>query len=427
MAGPALTNEHILRLHGSNTLGAKLAPELITAWMLNEGFQINLVPAENDLQYSLTGQHEDGSLLRVEIQATGSSDGFKSLTRGNADIGMSSRPIQDGEIDSLKKLGGFDTTHDEHVIALDGIAIIVNKTNPIRQLSIQQIKNVFSGKIRTWSELGWESGRKINLYARDDHSGTYDMFKNLVLGKAQLSKDADRYQSTHQLEQDVSLDIASIGFIAFPYAKNTLALAVNHSDGLPLAPNEFRVATEDYPLARRLYFYVPPANRNALINSFLEYVQSDTAQQRVTQVGFISQKPFSAPIDLPPIAPEDYQQFVTGAERLSINLRFGNGRTILDSKALRDLHRIQSFMRQPENQSKQLLLMGFSDKAESSPYMALSLSNQRVDYVAKELIKLGIAPRRVRGFGQAMPVSENNSEDGRMKNRRVEIWIKHNI
>ena len=126
--------------------------------------------------------NESTKPLTFEVQAHGSKTAFEDLATGKCDIGMASRQITSDEARqcALAGLGDMFSPACEIVLGLDGIAVFVNKSNPINALTKQQIADIFSGKTTDWSQIGGNPG-PINLYAGDDKSGTFDTFKSLVL------------------------------------------------------------------------------------------------------------------------------------------------------------------------------------------------------------------------------------------------------
>ncbi|RBL66429.1 hypothetical protein C3E98_037600, partial [Pseudomonas sp. MWU13-2625] len=171
--------------------------------------------------------------------------------------------IKDSELVDLESLGDLKSPSAEQVIAIDGLAIILHPRNPLNQLDTEQLARLFSGEAKTWEELGGIGGA-VHLYARDDQSGTYDTFKELVLsrrGKA-LSPGAKRFESSEQLSDAVSQDPQGIGFIGLPYVRQAKAVAIVDGDSQPMLPLNSLIATEDYPLSRRLYLYLPPNGQN---------------------------------------------------------------------------------------------------------------------------------------------------------------------
>lgn len=418
-------SDTLMRIHGSNTIGATLAPALVKEWLSSRGFNDFDIIETKSQEKQLLATSPLGERLAVEIHAHGSSTSFKSLAREKADIGMSSRPIKEKEKRLLAALGNFDRPESEYVVGLDGIAVIVHPKNPLAQIDLKTLKGVFSGRLNNWSQLG-QTAAPIQLYARDDKSGTYDTFKSLVLGKkSPLGAGAKRFESNAELSRQVSHDVNGIGFVGLPYILQSKALKVAASENSAyLSPTDFTVSTEDYALARRLYMYFPNENIHPYAEDFLHFVVSGRGQRQVAETGFVSQTIHAVETKLPSEVPEEYYQLTRGAQRLSVNFRFRRGLAELDSKATRDVERLIRFMRRAENQDRRLLLFGFSDTDEGIPLQRLSLSIERADYVADVLMRRNIVPKKIRGYGQALTVAADESQTGREKNRRVEVWLK---
>ncbi len=413
---PAATER--LRLHGSNTIGERMAPALAEAWLRAEGFDAIERMERAFEEVEVSGVR--GTLRRtVEIHAHGSSTGFRGLAAGSADIAMSSRPAQPAD-NPDGALGRLDAASQEVVIALDGLAIIVHPSNPLRELGKAQVRAVFAGQITRWSELGIRGGR-IALHARDDRSGTWESFRSLVLGADPLSPAALRYESTAQLAAAVGADPDAIGFVGLAGVDGVRSVAIADG-GAAVAPRREEVAVEDYPLSRRLYLYLP-ATATPLAGAFVDFALGAQGQAQVERSGFVSQDIRAYAAAVRPDAPGEYRVLVAGARRLSLNFRFDSGNAQLDSKGQRDLDRLAAFLREPGQRGLPLLLLGFADADETLPYLALALSNDRVDDVADRLLTRGIAPARARGMGGTAPVSANDSAQGRLRNRRVEVWL----
>jgi phosphate transport system substrate-binding protein len=406
--GPALAQP--LRIHGSNTVGERLMPALVEAWLGEQGHSdLRREPQALD---ELVIHAGDG--IRVQLHSHGSSTGFIDLEGRRADLAMSSRPISEAERARLGEVR-------EVVIALDGLAVIVHPANPLRQIELRELRRVFAGELSDWSQLG-RSGGRIALHARDDRSGTYDTFRSLVLGSAPLSPRALRYESTEALAAAVASDPNAIGFVGLAGVQGVRALAV--ADGaLAREPSAREVAVEDYALARRLFLYAP-ARADGRLQSLMDFVLSDAGQRIVESAGFVSQRVQAFEPELPADAPTEYRELVQGARRLSLNLRFDEGSIGPDSKALADLERLAEFMRQPSQQGRELLLIGFADAGEVTPLQAEALSNDRADQVADRMETLGLRPRTVRGLGGRLLLSADDSPRGRARNRRVEVWLR---
>ena len=123
-------------------------------------------------------------------------------------------------------------------------------------------------------------------------------------------------------------------------------------------------------------------------------------------------------------APEDYRGFVTASRRLPMTVRFGAGLDLLDSRSRQDLQRLVGLLQRPENRARRVLLMGFANPDPRSPYAALSLSQERADYVSSELLAANLKVVTVRGFGGKRPLADARQPLARWRNERVEVWLR---
>jgi len=423
---PAPPAEVVLRFHGSNTIGAELLPALLERFLEKQGaIETRRIPGKDHEEMTIEGRFAEGVAPKaIEIAAHGSKTAFDDLVAQKCDVGVASRPIKPEEAQACAAigLGDLQSAACEHVLGLDGIAVLVHKGNPVDTLSVQQIGDIFSGKITDWAQVGGKAG-PIDVLARDAKSGTFDTFKTLVLGSGQLSDKAKRFEDSNELSDAVSTDPQAIGFVGLPFVRSAKLLAVSETGAAPLLATRFTVATEDYALARRLFIYTAATPSHPWISRFVEFALGEEGQDVVSKIGFIKQT-----IDLqrPTIAggaPTDYLRAAKDAERLSLNLRFRKGSTDLDNKSIRDLDRISQLMGEPRANGRHLMLFGFSDNSGTSA-SNVKLSRERAQAIGKQLAMRGITPALVSGLGPVLPVASNESEQGRERNRRVEVWLK---
>jgi phosphate transport system substrate-binding protein len=414
----------VLRIQGSNTIGAALGPALVEGLLREQGLlKIHSDTADKANELRIVSETSQGRRVEVELAAHGSSTGFAALKNGSADLAASSRPIKDSELLSLESFGDLKSPAAEQVIAIDGLAIILHPQNPLNQLDTVQLARIFSGEVKTWEELGG-SGGTIHLYARDDQSGTYDTFKELVLSSRgkNLSSTAKRFESSEQLSDAVSADPQGIGFIGLPYVRQAKAVAIVDGQSQAMLPLNSLIATEDYPLSRRLFFYLPPTGKNPWAQALVAFAQSSKGQAIVAANGFIAQTVQAMAVAPNALMPEGYQALSRHAQRLSVNFRFDEGSANLDSKARQDLSRVLDYIEQHDKADRQVTLVGFGD-AKDDPARADLLSKLRAMAVRRELVKSGVVLREIRGFGAEMPVAANSADEGRIRNRRVEVWV----
>ena len=414
----------VLRIQGSNTIGAALGPALVEGLMREQGLlKVHSETPDKANELRVVGETAQGRRVTVDIAAHGSSTGFTALKNATADLAASSRPIKDSELLALQSLGDLKSPGAEQVIAIDGLAIILHPQNPLNQLNTEQLAQIFSGEVKTWEELGGRGGT-IHLYARDDQSGTYDTFKEVVLSRRgkTLNSAAKRFESSEQLSDAVSLDPQGIGFIGLPYVRQAKAVAIVDGQSQAMPPLNSLIATEDYPLSRRLFFYLPPNAKNPWAEALVAFAQSSNGQAIVAANGFIAQTVQAMAVTPNALMPEGYQALSRHAQRLTVNFRFEEGSATLDNKARQDLTRVLDYLQQNQKTNRQVTLVGFGD-AKSDPARADLLSKLRAMAVRRELVKSGVVFREIRGFGAEMPVAANSADEGRIKNRRVEVWV----
>ena len=410
-----------LRLCGSNTIGAELAPALVEAFLRHKG-AASVARSVEPEHSRLSAKLGTGELV-VDIRAAGSATAFEGLVAATCDLGMASRAINAKELASLSAAGHGDLSSPatEHVVGLDGIAVIVHPNNPLTTLDRSQLHDIFTGKITDWSGVGGAPG-PITLLARDAKSGTFDTFKNLVLGSDPISQAARRLAQSDVLADGVASDPSAIGFIGLAYVRSAKALAVGDPGAPPKLPTSFTVTTEQYMLSRRLYMYSTPRPRTPLVAELVSFVLSTPGQAVVRDTNFIDLSVAlrdGEPCDAR--CPRTYALAVAHAQRLSLDFRFRTGSEEIDSRATRDLDRVIQLLRTTPN--AKLLLLGFSDSA-GAPAANAALSRRRANTIAKELELRGIHPAYVEGFGAAMPVASNATEADRLRNRRVEAWLE---
>lgn len=437
-------------IHGSNTIGARLMPAIVEAYTEHIGSKATKMVGVDPEQVAFDVKKADGETLAlIDIRSHGSGTAVPGLISGEASIGMASRPITSEEITALAAAGipNLRNPGYEHVIGLDGILVLVSKDNPVSALTVDQLAEIFSGKIMDWKSVGGRAG-PITVYARNDKSGTYDTFNSLVLKprSLKLRSDAMRFESSEELSDSVARDPKAIGFIGFAYLRDAKALTLTQSCGIAVEPTTFNVKTEEYPLSRRLYLYANTLPRGSMAADLLAYALSPDTREVVQKSGYIDLE-----LDLLPtkdqmarlaqsLAPQDLRTSATILRRLALDLTqtkrasvtfyFVKGSSALDNKSAADIARVARFAKGLIDGGKrqQIVLVGFSDTlGDFAHNQALSLA--RAEQVKRAVLKeLGPSvPAQMivtRGYGELLPTSCNTTEDSRNKNRRVELWLK---
>jgi len=210
---------------------------------------------------------------RIEVAGGGSGAGVKAAQSGTADVGMASRELKDDE-----------TGIEAVVIAIDGIAVVVNKDNAAADLTSEQVKDIFNGTIKNWSEVGGNDAN-IVVVNREEGSGTRDAFKELVLGEGDFVAEAIIQNSTGAVREAVSQDVTAIGYISLGGLNDSVhAVKV---DGVEATEENIKQGT--YPISRPFNFLLNEASEPTdITQAFIDYVLSPEGQAVVADHGYVT-------------------------------------------------------------------------------------------------------------------------------------------
>jgi phosphate transport system substrate-binding protein len=219
----------------------------------------------------------------IQVTGGGSGTGISALINGTTDICESSRTMKAAEKEKLRDR--YNNTGVELAMARDGLAVYVNSSNPLTELSMDQLKGIYTGKVTNWKEVGGPDA-KIIVYSRENSSGTYVFFKEQVLGGADFTARAQTMPGTAAVVNAVSKEKFGIGYGGAAYAKAIKILKVKKdAASAAIAPDKAAVLNGTYPLARPLFFYLR-AKPTGEIKSFIDFALSAEGQGIVEQVGY---------------------------------------------------------------------------------------------------------------------------------------------
>ncbi|MEM7497832.1 MAG: phosphate ABC transporter substrate-binding/OmpA family protein [Pseudomonadota bacterium] len=433
---------------GSNTIGSQLMPALVEgyAFSLDADFERELSATENESVLRIV--HPDGrQMATIDLRAHGSGTSFDGIAAGQAAIGMSSRTMRDADAEKLAAVGIGDLREgpNEHVIALDGLIVVVHPNNPIASLSLSEIAEIFAGEVTNWSDVGGLD-LDINVYSLAEGTGTFDTFSSLVLrpNGLQLSGDAERIDENSLLSDTVANDLAGIGVVGVAFERASKTLALRLECGIVARPSTFAMKTEEYPLSRRLYLYENPQVASAHADNLVSFALSDDAQPLIEDAGFISLRTESRPLSeegerivFTMTSEEEFslplmREMLTElrqAERLSLAFRFTPGSSRLDPKSLREVEQLAERIAAGEFVGREVMLVGFTDSIGQFD-LNRALAVRRAQGVLDSIVELigtdalQRSPVLVQGYGELTPVGCNDNFAGRFANRRVEVWVR---
>jgi len=267
-----------------NSIGSDTLNNLMTLWA--EGFR---------KQYPN---------VKIQIEGKGSSTAPPALIEGTAQLGPMSRAMKNTEVDAFERKFRYKPT--VFPVAIDALAVYVNKDNPIKGLTLAQVDAIFSKSrrwghnenIQLWKQAGWdgESGSSpISIYGRNSASGTYGFFKEHALKNGDFKDEVKEQPGSASVVQSVSEDQAGIGYSGIGYlTSNVRAVPLGEKEGMP-----FKEATQQnadngsYPLWRHLYIYVNKAPNKPLdpiVGEFIKFIYSKDGQKVVVKDGFFPLK-----------------------------------------------------------------------------------------------------------------------------------------
>ena len=223
---------------------------------------------------------------RVTVTGGGTGVGISALMDGTTDIAMASRPIKFSEKMKVKSAG---KEVEEVIVAYDALAVVVHPSNPVRQLTRQQLEDIFRGKITNWKQVGGDD-RKIVVYSRETSSGTYEFFKESVLKNKNYMSSSLSMPATGAIIQSVSQTKGAIGYVGLAYlSPRVKSLSVSY-DGKHFAPPTMESATDkSYPIVRPLYYYYNTEN-SGQVNPLISFILSPAGQEIIKKSGYIPVK-----------------------------------------------------------------------------------------------------------------------------------------
>jgi phosphate transport system substrate-binding protein len=409
LTGPAAADEAI-RIKGSDTIGGKAMPEIAEAY------------------------HKRRTDARLTIEALGSSTAFIGLFDGSADIGESSRPINEKETAAARELG---LKLQEHVIGYDGVAVIVNPANVTKELTTAQVSALFTGRVRNWKEVGGKDAR-VRIITRPTYSGTYAFFKEKALrrgdpkGPEEFAATAEVLEENGEILRAVASDPNAVSYVGLGWVTSSVrALPVVARPGEAAIPASAEtVRTGRYPFYRPLLIYVPSGSKPA-VQEYVRFVLSREGAAVMARNGFIpvdappAYEPAAASVPqprppLPAVAATSVASPGSPArppDAIRILFRFGS--VALSADAEREVDAVAKKLR---DEPWIAVVSGHADaKGRSEANRSVALA--RANAVAYRLLQAGIPGNRVRVEGDAAeaPVATNATAAGRAQNRRVDI------
>lgn len=226
----------------------------------------------------------------VGVTGGGSGTGFAALLNGTCDIAMASREAEDREIVLAKEK---NIQYREFIVGLDGLAVLVNKDNPVNHLTMSQLRDIFMARVTNWKDLGGED-RKIVILSRESNSGTHMFFKEHVLrhndkkSKDEFSPSSLLMPSSQAIFDEIYQNPNALGYVGMGFINdNVKALSISNWDSsIFVYPSLENVKSGMYPISRPLYLYINGEPKN-MVKDFIEFALSERGQKIVAETDFV--------------------------------------------------------------------------------------------------------------------------------------------
>ena len=218
--------------------------------------------------------------LDITVKKTGSGDGAAALVDNRCDIAIMSRFMKAKEYTKAVSNEVFPVAH---VVAMDGVCAIVHPSNPVTELTSEQIRDIYMGKITNWKEVGG-ADLAIVAISRDTSSGTYETFHKLVMSKKEMAAGTEYVNSNPQAHTRVKTTSGAIGYVGIGFLdSNVKAVKVNG-----VMPTRQTIASGSYPIARPLFMFTNGYPKlGSMVHKFCSYYLSETGQEIIEAKGFV--------------------------------------------------------------------------------------------------------------------------------------------
>ncbi|MBN1123993.1 MAG: phosphate ABC transporter substrate-binding protein [Sedimentisphaerales bacterium] len=218
--------------------------------------------------------------INITVNKTGSGDGAAAIVDGRCDIAMMSRFMKDTE---FKKAVVNDIFPVAHVIAMDGVCVIVHPSNPVKSLGSAQIRAIYKGEISNWNQIGGPN-LPIVAISRDTSSGTYETFEDLVMKKEKMASGVEYVSSNPQAHARVSTTTGAIGYVGLGFVD--MKVRALQIDGV--APSRSTIASGKYPVSRPLFLFTNGYPKlGSPIHEFCTFYLTEKGQEIIEAKGFV--------------------------------------------------------------------------------------------------------------------------------------------
>jgi phosphate transport system substrate-binding protein len=418
----------LLTICGDDGSATTIIPKIATDFLQFHGASgIGGSEADPPWTTQITGTMLNGQKVAVLIRASSSTDGFSLLASGMADIALAIREPSPNELPSTGQPSSTNGARDVEAIALNAMVLIVNTAVGMSALSFDQARGIFAGKITDWSMVGGHPG-PIHRYSRAIDYRSNPLF-GAAMGNEAILPGLRVVSSYAAMRDSVAGDRQAIGYVPvnFIYQQRLSKWGDVHpvrfrlGDRMTAMPNEYGLATGDYPLVFPILLYRLPGHDNPEIDTFFATANSVQAHVIEMFAGLTSVTPrllfphFTEPL------PPAYGDRVQNALRVSTTVRFEPGTETVNTRTKQSLDDLAGFLRRLAVAPQRLRHLVFSQDT-GGPDQNLDIADTLGTVFQRELRARNVRVGEVVPLGAIYPLASSDSPLGQWLNRRVETW-----
>ena len=431
---------------GNPRLLTGLLPELMAQFAFEKGAElVRLSDGAGTIGFSLSTDIATAP-LRVALLPSTADEAIQAMAEGRADFVLIDRSLTSRERNLIKLGGHGDVTANGNMrlLAFEPMHVIVAASNPVRSLNVSEIAEVFSSRIDDWGAFG-RSSKRLTAHVALPADGARAILTDQLLSQARRNPGLELvpHPNERAVSDKVARDADAIGIVGSSAVRHARSLPIESSCGLRLYAAPFAVKSGAYPYVAPVWAYKTDTLRLNSARDFWRFLGNATAAEAIALAGFtdngISMEPESAfalrvlnsfRTENSDVDPDDLRAIVhtlRGARRLSTTLRFGASALALTPQSETALRALADAMQHPPLLGRKIVLAGFSDGI-GAPSRNASLSLAQAEQVRDALRQMlpeevAAAEIDVHGFGEALPLLCDDTDQGRRMNKRVEVWV----
>jgi len=440
---PATVEECNATISGSRALTSGVTARGAALFLQESGYTVEPAPETNTADEIKVVGARGEFRCTITIHPNTATEGVADLIAGRSLLAFTLRPMTPTEVEAMKAAGAGDLTGDrslaQHVIAFDAMAIAVNGSAPVRALSLDQARDLAAGVKTNWTDIGGEDA-PITLYGPKDGSSPEDYPNDLILHRNPIWETAGERAQIVDTEVELlnrlardrgGLAYVSASFLAHAPGVRAVAVGPPGSETLPTPAN---MRQEAYAMARRVFIYVRPADMesNRFAQRFIAFFQSAAMYDPLDEAGFAALRPdsrlarFAGGLARCRFGTPEHAAVMSatrGARKLPEILHFVPGTTRLNEAALAYIAANAADLQAKLQNGDEIILVGHSDfTGEAEPNRALAWRRAIAARTAFEA--QGVLGAEVESAGEMCAMADNQTDEGREANRRVEIWVR---